>query len=364
MTAFARFDTKKDRDFLKTIRKRVNEHFKSNDISRFANSTMVVKTIVMFALYLIPFLCIISGLFTNYWVIFLFWMIMGIGKSGIGLSVMHDANHGAYSRNPRVNRLLGLSMNIIGANAEVWKLQHNVLHHTYTNVDQIDDDINAPSFLRFTPYQELRPIHRFQFLYFWFFYGISILARVTFREYFRAYKFKKMGLTPKPGQFRELMVSLVIWKVIYFGLFLALPIWLSPVPVGFTILCFVIMHFIVGLTLSMVFQSAHVLPNCEIHQSNESGDLENSWIAHELKTTSNFAPNSKVLSWFIGGLNFQIEHHLFPNICHVHYKSISKIVEQTAREFDLPYNSYPSFTRASMEHVKLLYDLGRAEKVR
>ena len=96
-----------NRQFFSTLRMRVDEYFKTNKISKNANGKMVVKTIVMLSLYVIPFLSMIFNVYTfNAWMILGLYVIMGIGMAGVGFSIMHDANHGSYSRNPRINKIL------------------------------------------------------------------------------------------------------------------------------------------------------------------------------------------------------------------------------------------------------------------
>ena len=108
-------------DFFSTLNQRVNEYFKSQNLSRYANAEMKIKTFVMFAIYLIPYFIMITGVVTNLWIMLLLTVVMGLGIAGIGLSVMHDANHGGYSNKSWVNNLLGFSLNIVGGNAFNWK---------------------------------------------------------------------------------------------------------------------------------------------------------------------------------------------------------------------------------------------------
>ena len=107
---------------------------------------MLIKSVIMIALFFVPLIILASGIVTSAWMLFALYIASGFGMAGIGMCVMHDAIHGSYSKNKKINTFLGYSFNLIGANAIVWKIQHNVLHHTYPNIDQADDDINAPFF--------------------------------------------------------------------------------------------------------------------------------------------------------------------------------------------------------------------------
>ena len=112
---------------------------------------MIIKTFIMLTIFLFPFIILSSGIVNSSWVVFLLYIISGIGMAGIGMAVGHDAIHGSYSKNKKINKLVGYSFNLIGASSKVWEIQHNVLHHTYPNIDNADDDINTPFFLNF-PY--------------------------------------------------------------------------------------------------------------------------------------------------------------------------------------------------------------------
>lgn len=255
------------------------------------------------------------------------------------------------------------TLDLVGASSLVWKLQHNVLHHSYTNIDEHDDDINAPFFLRFSPNAPLNKLHRYQHLYAWFFYSLSTLSWVTAKDFIRLKRYYNKGLVKNEQEYKKAILILIAHKLIYFACILGLPIIFSPFSSGLIILGFILMHFVTGFTITMVFQIAHIVEDVNFPLPNEFGVVEGERILHQLATTCNFAPNNKLLFWFIGGLNFQVEHHLFPDICHVHYYEISKIVKQTAEEFNVPYHSKPHFIPAVFDHFKMLYLLGRTPKL-
>jgi linoleoyl-CoA desaturase len=351
-------------DFQKTLRKRVNNYFKSNNISKHANGKMITKTVVISALYFVPFIILLSGAVTHVVPYFLLWLVMGFGAAGIGFSVMHDANHGAYSSNKYVNTFFGHFMNIVGANSQIWKLQHNVLHHTYTNINEADHDLDVPAFLRFSPHQKLRKVHKYQHIYAWPLYGFLIILKVFVSDFQQAFHFRKVRLLKTRKEFFALLASVSLWKAIYFSVFLVLPMIIAPFSWWVTLIGFLIMLYVIGFMMAIIFQAAHVMPETAFPEAPENGKITQNWTVHQLITTTNFAPNNKLLSWYVGGLNFQVEHHLFPNICHVHYKALSKIVRETAEEFDLPYNSIGKFREAVAEHAKMLYMLGNGQMVK
>lgn len=357
------FSAENNAEFAKTLKKRVNEYFKTNNIKKTGNYTMYIKAFVMLALYLTPYFFILFGHIESKLLYFGLWIIMGFGMVGIGTAVMHDANHGVFSSNQKVNEIMGGLIYFAGGNALNWKIQHNVLHHTYTNVDGYDHDIDSPANLfRFSPHQKLSKIHRFQYIYAWFLYSLLTISWAFDADFKQIVDFKKKGLTKvSKKSFGRIMTDLIFFKLLYYGFIFALPIIISAQPWWMTILAFIAMHMLAGLLLSSIFQLAHVVPTSEFPLPNDEGQLENSWLVHQLHTTADFSKKDKIFTWYAGGLNFQVEHHLFPNICHIHYSKIAKIVKETAEEYKIPYHSYSSFWTALGGHIALLKRFGRPE---
>jgi len=322
---------------------------------------MVLKTIFMVSVCFTPLIIVNTGLVSSPMVLFLLYGTSGLGMAGMGMGIMHDANHGSYAKSRRLNKYLAYSMNLIGGNATVWKIQHNVLHHTYTNIDMVDEDIGTPFFLRFSPHAKRHWLHRFQHLYVWFFYGLSTLSWVVFKDFTRLGHYQKMGFFKGKNEFRTETLKLAAWKLLYFSYTLALPLIVVPLAPWIIILAFVAMHFVSGVSLSIVFQTAHVMPSNEFPLPDKSGLIANDWAIHQMATTGNYSPRSRFFSWLIGGLNYQIEHHLLPNVCHIHYKKLSHIVAETAQEYGLPYNSKKTFLAAIRDHIKMLRRLGMVE---
>jgi linoleoyl-CoA desaturase len=324
---------------------------------------MVGKTILMLAIFFVPLVLINLGAVASPWLLFGLYMSSGVGMAGIGMGIMHDAIHGSYSKNKKVNKYLGYTMNLIGANATVWKIQHNVLHHTYTNIDGADDDINAPFFLRFSPHAKKNKLHRFQHWYIWIFYALSTVSWVTAKDFVRLARYRKMGFLNKRHEFRNELIKIIGWKLLYFSYALFIPLLIVPIAPWIIILAFLSMHLVTGLLISIVFQVAHIMPDMEFPMPDRDGLVQGDWYTHQLATTTNFAPKSRFFSWLIGGLNYQIEHHLMPNVCHIHYRKISAIVAQTAGEHGLPYHTKRTFVTAIIDHIGALRKLGKMTPV-
>jgi linoleoyl-CoA desaturase len=356
-----KFNNSTNRSFQTELRKRVDLYFKENKISKYGNLQLYIKTVFMFAAYLVPFFLIVFHVFDNKMIWLTLAALMGLGMAGIGMCVMHDANHGSYSRNDKFNRILGFfSIGLLSGNSLNWRIQHNVIHHTYTNVHDHDEDIAPIGLLRFDPHAKKTWVHRFQFLYAWFFYGFMTLMWSTTKDFKQVIRYNKEGyLKVSNTTFARELAVVILSKILYYG-YMLLPYFLIPEMTFLNwLLGYVVMHYVAGFTLAVVFQVAHVTEENEFPLPNQEGVLENNFIEHQLRTTTNFAMNNPVISYFLGGLNFQVEHHLFPGISHVHYPKIARIVETTAREFNMPYKAEKTFVSAIFEHTKMLYKLGK-----
>lgn len=352
----------KSNDFFKTLKSRIDEYFKENDIQKTGNGKMYFKTCFMITCYLTPYFLILFGDIQNSWLYSSLWLLMGIFMSGIGLSIMHDAIHGAYSNNKTVNLILGEVINLVGGASINWKIQHNVLHHTYTNIEEFDEDINAPFFLRFSPNKKRMGIHRFQYIYAWFFYGLLTFNWAFFADFDSLLRYRKKGLikTISKRSFAFHFLKTTLLRLAYFTYILILPMWLTEVSFLVILFNFLLMHFVAGFILSCIFQPAHVMEISKFSNAKSGEQVPRDWASHQLMNTVNFATKNKLLTWFAGGLNHQVEHHLFPSICHVHYTKLSHIVKETAKEFNLPYHNLPTFRSAIWTHMKMLKHLGKA----
>jgi len=357
-----RFAPRNGEGFYDTLKQNIDNFFKENNIAPEGNSGLKWKTVAMLSLFFIPNVLIITGVGAlSPFLFFGLWFLMGLGMVGIGCSVHHDSNHGSYSKNKTVNKIIGDVVNVVGGYDVTWRIQHNILHHTYTNIDGLDEDIDAGNLMRFSPNSKKYKLHRFQHVYGWFLYCLLTLQWVTYKDYRLIYLYEKKGLLKKEKiTMKKAILELSIYKVIYFGYVLVLPIIFSGMPWHYVLLGFLILHFTAGLALSCIFQLAHVLETSEFPLPPDDRKMENNWAIHQLLNTANFSPRSRIMYWFIGGLNYQVEHHLFPWISHVHYPKIAVIVKRTAQEYGLPYKEMPNFVNALVQHGRMLRKMGRA----
>lgn len=347
-------------EFYKELRTDVKEYFEKNGIGKDGGIKIIIKTVVMSIIYFLPFILMLSGYITSPLFVILSWIVMGLGMTGIGVATMHDSNHGAFSKHHWVNKLFGNSLYFLGGFPENWKYKHNVLHHGYTNVEGHDEDIAFEGFLRFSPHKPLMKIHKYQHLYAWFFYGFMTLTWVSYEDIRRVIQYKKEGtVLDKKVNYNALFRKLIFTKILYFAFFLILPMVIVPVAWYWTLIGFILMHYTGGFILTVIFQLAHVVPTSSYPLPDDNQNMENNWAIHQLLTTADFSPNSKWFSWLVGGLNFQVVHHLFPNISHIHYKEIADILKKKAEKYNLPYNVNPTFFKAINQHMLMLKKLGR-----
>lgn len=355
-----RFPTNTNTEFFQTLRHRVQEHFTKNKLSKFGNLGLYVKSVLLYVLYLGSFGLILFGGFPPYFSLIL-CVTMGLGLCGLGVNVMHDSLHGSYAENKTVNKIMSFTMEILGGSTVTWKIQHNMMHHTYTNVFGMDEDIDDKPFLRLSPDGKLRWYHRFQHFYAPILYGLSNASWLIQKDFKQFVAYWKQGILKKAGfKPTKEFIKLLISKAFYFGIVLALPMYILPVAWYWVIIGFLIVQFVGGILMTLIFLTAHAVEDAHHYQPDNDGNLENNWAIHQLRTTANFnTKKNPLLHWYVGGLNHQIEHHLFPQISHVHYGDLAPIVRKTAKEFGIEYMEYPSFSGAIGSHFRYLRDIGR-----
>jgi len=316
-----KFSRKDSAQFFRTLNKRVNDYFKENKLKKTGNWRLHLKTVVMFAMFLTPYFLILTlGLPT--WANLLLTILMGVGMAGVGMNVMQ--------------------------------------HHTYTNIHEHDEDMEAGRILRFSKHTKWKKHHKFQHLYSIFLYGLLTFNWAITTDFQQMYRYMKRKLSY--GKLPNPIVNwstLVITKTLYVVIWIVIPLIFIDVAWWKIILGFFIMHYVAGVILSITFQLAHIVDEADTPLPDESGTMKNTWAIHQLFTTVNFGTKNRLVNWFTGGLNHQVEHHIFPNISHVHYTKISKIVKETAKEFNLPYNEYKTTRKAIFSHFKHLKELGK-----
>ncbi len=349
----------KQADLHGLLRQKVNTHFKESNISKYGGFAIVLKSLILLLMLFIPYSILFIGNHNSLTMLLLV-ITMGAAIAGLGMSVMHDCIHGSFSSSSKLNSFWGSIVYVIttGGNPICWRLQHNVLHHRFTNIHGVDEDLNPYGFMKFSPHDKQKSIFRFQHIYAIFLYCLTTLIWVLHKEFFQLKRYFSMGLIKSKEQYQREVAFLIISKCIYFGYLLVIPLLFLNINLFQWIIGFVVMHSVTGLILSLVFQLAHVIENTDYPLPDKSNNMGHDWASHQIKTTTNFSPNNRLLTWFIGGLNYQIEHHFFPTISHIHYPKIANLIEQTVKEYGLTYRCYPTFIQAIKAHFKHLHSLG------
>lgn len=356
-----KFDKNKDNTFYTTLKNRVDAYFAEKKLSKKANALMVFKVFFYLGIWSASyyFLMFVPLPIAAQYVL---WAVLGFFSAFIGLNICHDAIHGSFSENRHINNLLSHTFYLIGANVYMWKITHNIVHHTYTNIDGHDEDITPVPIMRMSPHQPLKKIHKYQHIYVFFLYALASISWVFIKDYKKFFQ-KQIGGYPNDNHPTSEYFKLFGFKAVYYVMFVFVPFMFIEAHWGHILLGFLLMHWCEGYTLTFIFNLAHVVEGTEYPLPDESGNMENVWAEHQLRTTADFACENDVLNFFFGGLNFQVEHHLFPKVCHVHYKAISKIVKSTAEEYGLPYLAIPTFGGAINSHIKLLKHLGTTPQI-
>jgi linoleoyl-CoA desaturase len=338
------------------LKRRISEYFAQAGKPSTGNFSLYSKAIILVISFLFVYIHLVF--FTPMaWLAITECVVLGGLTAAIGFNIMHDGMHGSFSRYKWVNQMAGLSLNFLGANNFMWRSKHNIIHHTYTNIEGIDDDIEAKPLLRLCESQKYYKIHRFQHWYFWAAYSLLYIWWVLFTDY-KKYFTRKIGPTPLKKMNIGDHISFWGFKLLHAFLFVALPIYMLGFSTWLT--GFLVYAMFAGLVLSIVFQLAHTVEQTHFPQADAAtGRMEDEWAVHQLKTTANFATRNKMISWWVGGLNFQVEHHLFPRISHVHYPAISKIIKKACQDFGVPYIEYPKMRLALVSHITHLKNLSR-----
>ncbi len=338
--------------FFNALKEKVDQYFSNKQVERTGNRKLYIKSgVQVFSAAVLYILLVFIN--PGIWLATLLAILLGLNLAMLGFNIMHEGGHQSFSKHSWLNSAAGYFLNVLGGNIYFWKVKHNVNHHTFTNIEGIDSDIDVQPFMRLHPNQPKLAMHRYQHIYWFVLYGISYMAWVFYEDFLKYFR-GKIAVHMKPMSL-SVKEHIVFWvtKVAYVIAFLVLPIiflgWLKA------LIGFLIVTFVCGLFISVVFQLAHVVESTDFPEEKK---IEKEWAVHQVSTTSNFGTTNKILFWMLGGLNFQIEHHLFPKVSHIHYPQISRLVKETCREFNIAYHEYASMTEAFLSHLLYLRKMG------
>ncbi|HEY1685226.1 MAG TPA: acyl-CoA desaturase [Tepidisphaeraceae bacterium] len=347
--------------FIRELRKRVDAYFEQTGCPRRDCPKMYFKTASILAWFIGAYILLLFFIHT-WWLIVPLAMILGLSMAAIGFNIQHDGSHKGYSNRQWVNKTMAMTLDLMGGSSYMWNWKHNSIHHTYPNVDGQDDDINIGCLGRLSPQQPRYRFHRFQGIYLWLLYGFLAIKWHLFDDFCHLAMGRIGNHTiPRPKGFD--LLTFIGGKVLFFSMAFVIPMLLHP---WWAVLAtYAVAAFTCGVVLSVVFQLAHCLGEAEFPVAVVSADgqsrLQTEWAVHQVQTTVNFARNNRLIGWYVGGLNFQIEHHLFHKICHIHYPALSKVVEEACQEFGIRYQSHPTFFSAVASHYQWLKLMGKPQ---
>lgn len=342
--------------FFSEIKEKKDRYFAEKRIDAAGNQKLYIKGAIQVVSAITLYTVLVFFTPPVGWAVLL-CAVFGFNLAVIGFNVMHEGGHQSFSRHAWLNAVAAYSLNVLGGNAHFWKIKHNVNHHTFTNIEGHDADIDVGPLMRLHEHQPRYWFHRFQHCYWIFLYGISYIAWVFYLD-FNRYFSKEIAPDMDPKSQMKFREHFIFWltKVVYVMLYIVIPAlmvgWLAALT------GFVIAAVVCGITTSVVFQLAHVVEGTSFPVEDESGNINQEWAIHQINTTANFATKSRVYFWLLGGLNFQVEHHLFPRISHIHYPQISRFVKETCQKYGVIYHEHSTLLQALISHLVHLRRLG------
>ena len=341
-------------DFIKTARARVDAHFAGGD--RRDDPRLQRKALIIGLWFLASYILILTS--ETGWVQLLLCISYALAAAAVGFNIFHDSIHGSFSASPRLNAIISrASCSVLGTGRYFWRFKHNVLHHRFTNIFEWDDDLETRGSLRMSPRQPWEPKFKNQHRWFYLLYCMTSIEWVFIKDFVQYFSLRINPYQTIPALSRSEKMEFWSSKAFYFAFFVIPPFLLFPV--WQVVVGMLIFHFTLSLTLAFIFNLAHAIEKADFPAPTGNPEtIEDEWAAHQMRTTVNFATNNRLLNWFSGGLNFQIEHHLFPAISHTHYPAIAGIVRDTAAEFGLPYHHYDTYLGTVLSHFRIMRALG------
>jgi linoleoyl-CoA desaturase len=348
-----KFDNKQQSDLLPELKRRINEYFESTHQTAQDSPAIYFKVVFWLLAWAITYGLVLSGLISGA-MLFLVGFLHGLTHVFIAFNISHDANHNAISKNDKINRFLSYTLELIGVNSYLWRFGHNQEHHGYLNVEGVDNNIEGYGMFRFAPETPYKPVFKYQHIYAPFLYALSTINYVTRKDFILVRIYESKGKTFPTNEY----IKMVLFKVLYYVYMLVIPILVLDVAWYWVVLCFLCAHFAMGLILTLTFLCGHLTENAQFPEIDEKGNLDRNWAAHVYDTTGDFAVSNPLVCWMVGSINVHIIHHLLPHVNHTHYRSLSNIIQKTAKDYNLPYFGFSSFTGAIISHFKFLKKMG------
>ncbi len=350
-----KYDMQKNKAFQLALKKNIKDYFTNTNQHIKGNGMMTFKVIFFIAWMVIGYWLLFSA--TSFIQTLLGYLVSSTGALLTVITVGHDASHKALSENKYVNKFFSYSWTLLGLSEYLWEAKHHHSHHSFTNIIDYDQDIAQSKLIRMNPRETYCLFHKYQKYYAPLLYIIFGFFAITYRE-FKLYSVREYGNTYSKHNLR-LLFTILLMKVFYFGLNLALPLLLIPIPAWQIVLSFLLTVSVAGLYIVLVLAVPHINRKSVFKNPPKNGVIQTDWYSHALEVTVDSSPSSRFVNWFTGGLNTHIVHHLFPNICHIHYRNLTPIVAKTAQEYGLTYKA-DSFINLIKDHFLILAEFGES----
>lgn len=348
-----------DIQFLIELRMRVNKYFKLNGLDKYANNTAILKAIVFVAVNIGASISIFFV--TSFTQLLLAYTVIGVSSIFIALNLSHDAAHNSFAKTKWINNILVYTFDLLGASGYIWKHKHIYSHHPHVNIPEMDNDIKESRLIRIFPNAPWFSNHSYQHIYLPFMYFFYTLFWMIIRDFKDFFETDSKGIQIFKHHQKEYYILFLV-KFIFILRMLILPYLLLPFTFGQVLLGFLCFHFVASFTVALPLVSAHVGEHAKFPEPDETGLMPSSWVRHQLITTTDFATDNSLLSHMFGGFNHHVVHHLFPDICNIHYPQLTQILKETCLEYDMPYADNPSMTKAIWSHLKFLKKQGMEGK--
>ena len=342
-------------EFQSELRRRVADFFRATGRAERDSPRIYIKAAFILTSFALCYALLVFAA-DAWWQAVPLAMLGGLATAGVGFNIMHDGGHGAFSRHAIINKITAMTLDLIGGSSYLWHWKHGIFHHTYVNITGHDMDVDASPFARLTPHQRRLPFQRWQHWYIWPLYGAMAVKWHLFDD-FHDVLAGRIGTHPVPRPAGKDLLIFLAGKSVFLTLAFGIPLLLHAWWV--VLVYYLILTMTLGFTLSLVFQLAHTVESASFPEPPlDSARVASAWAVHQVESTVDFVRGNHVLSWLLGGLNFQIEHHLFPRVSHVHYPALSAIVEQTCREFGVAYHEHKSLWAGIVSHTRWLRRMG------
>ena len=343
------------REFQEALRARVDHYFEESGVRRRDRWNWYFKAASILLLFGASYTLLVFFA-SAWWQAVPLAVVLALSVTGIGFNIMHDGGHGAVSRHRAVNRAMARTLDVVGGSSYLWRFKHGVFHHHFANIVGHDTDIALGPLARFAPHEPRYFHQRWQHWYIWALYGL-MAAKWQFVDDFRTLFRGRIGPHPIPRPRGVELAWLVALKLVFFTLAFVIPLLLHPLWA--VALIYALFAVVLGLALSIVFQLAHCVEEADFPLvADDARVIDNAWAVHQLQTTVNFCRDNRFATWLLGGLNYQIEHHLFPEICHSNYAAIAGLVRETCGEFGIAYREHASFWSGIRSHMRWLKRMG------